>query len=176
MADVVFRANRSGDEIIELRSVAEAKYHGRIFLSGDLFEKVRRLRAGKERIGSADPLLRIIERSRKNLSGLHRPHVWAANQEVGADLKSRDSLRDLFGLVDAFFGQIALGIGWRFRILAVDSDAVADDIQLHLQKAPSIFVSNIVLRKTSRSVRESSRCDLVIDIETAQNETRRWKS
>src|SRR5580704_16344092 len=41
LRDVMFRAYGRGDQIVELRSVAEAKHHGRIFLPGDLFEKMR---------------------------------------------------------------------------------------------------------------------------------------
>src|SRR5580698_2520705 len=163
LRDVILRADGRGDQIVELRSMAEAKYHGRIFLPGDLFEKMRWLCAGKKRIGSANLLLRIIERRRENFGRLHGAHIRAANQEIGTDFEARDSLRDLLGFLDAFFRQKPFGISRRFRIFAIDRDAVADDVQLHFLRNLLFLVSNIVMRNPPRSVRESLRCAVVID-------------
>src|ERR1700685_3345394 len=75
--DVMFRANRRSDEIIELRRVTEAENYRRILLLGVLFEKVRKLRTRKKRIRAVNLLLRINKRSRKDLSRLHGAHIRA---------------------------------------------------------------------------------------------------
>src|SRR5579863_6020336 len=102
--DVMLRTNRGSDQIIKLRSVAKAKNDGGIFLSRDLFEEMRRLSSRKERVGSANPLFRIIESRGKKLGGLHRANVRATDQQIGADFETGDALGDLLRLLDAFFG------------------------------------------------------------------------
>lgn len=111
--------------------VTEAEDGGGVFFFRDFFEEMARLGAGEERIGAADFLFGVVEGGSEQFGGLHCADVGAADEQIGLDLESGDALGDLFGFVDAFFGEIALGIGGRFRIFAVDGDAVADDVQLH---------------------------------------------
>ena len=60
-----------------------------------------------------------------------RADVWAGDQDVGGDAEGNDSFGGLFGFVDTFFGQVALGVGRTFGVFAVDGDAVADDVKIH---------------------------------------------
>ncbi len=88
-------------------------------------------RAGKQALGVAYFLLRIIEGAGENGGRLRGAHVRAADHQVRVHAERRDTLGHLLGSLDAFLGQIALGLRRALGVFAVDGDAVTDDVELH---------------------------------------------
>ncbi len=94
-------------------------------------EKLRRLRPRQQQIRPPDSLLRVVERTREDFRGLCRAHVRARQEQIRRHSKRRHTFRHLFGLLDAFLGQISFRVGRALRILAVNGDPVPHDVELH---------------------------------------------
>jgi hypothetical protein len=71
---------------------------------------------------------------------LHGANIGTGNQEVGCDAERGDGFGHLFGFVYALFRQVTFGVGRAFGVFAVDRDAVADDVQIHLVAPFGIFI------------------------------------
>lgn len=127
----MFAAHSSGEDVVEMRSVAEEKDGGCLLIFGEFAEELEGFRAGKEKLGFLDFAFGVFENGCKNFRRLKGAQVGAGEQEVGDGADFSDAFCDLFGLVYPFGGEQTLGVGWAFRVFAVDGDTVAHDVQLH---------------------------------------------
>lgn len=129
--DVMFAADRSGEDVVEMRSVAKDENGGCLLVFREFAEELEGFRAGKEKLGFLDFAFGVFEGGCKNFSRLKGAQVGAGEQEVGDGADFSDAFCGLFGLVHPLGGEQTLGVRWALGVFAVDGDAVAHDVQLH---------------------------------------------
>ena len=127
--------------------MAKAKNRRGVFILGQFAVEQHGFASGKQQVCAADFLFWIFQGAGEDFRGLHRSDVGATHQQIGRGAERDDAFGDLCGALDAFLGEIAIGIGRRFWVFAVDGDAVSHDVELHELTPCSIFLSiNAVLR------------------------------
>src|SRR6267378_1873377 len=107
------------------------KDRGRLLVLRKLPKKQRWLSSRQQQVRPPNFLLGIFQRTRKNFRRLRRTHVRARQKQIRRHPERRYTFRHLFGLLDAFFGQISFRVGRALWILTVNRDPVANNIELH---------------------------------------------
>src|SRR6267142_5233652 len=111
--------------------VAEEEDGGEFFVFGKFAEELQGFGAGEELIGFADFVFGVGEFVGEDFRGLKGAEVGAGDEEVGDGADFGDAFGDLAGFLDAFLGEEAIGVGGTVGVLAIDGNAVADDVELH---------------------------------------------
>jgi hypothetical protein len=128
---VVVGAEGSGDQVVEVRSVAEEEDGGEVFVFCEFTEELEGFGAGEELIGFADFVFGVAEFIGEDFGGLVSAEIGTGDEEIGSGADFGDAFGDLAGFFDAFLGEEAIGVGGTFGIFAIDGDAVADYVELH---------------------------------------------
>src|SRR5271157_2465759 len=114
-----------------MRCVAKYEHRGSLLFSGKFTKELHGVRSRKQQIRFAYFLFVMLEGAGEDLRGLHCADIGAGEHQIRDRANLRDTLSHLLGFFHAFVGQKALRVSGALGILAVDGDAVANDVQLH---------------------------------------------
>src|SRR5579859_330365 len=122
---------RGGDEIVEMRGVAEEEDDGEFLVFGEFAEELERFGAGEELVGFADLVFGVGEFVGEDFRGLKGAEIGAGEQKIRRGSDFGDTFGDLAGLFDSLLREKAIRVGRTVGVFAIDGNAVADDVELH---------------------------------------------
>jgi len=118
------------NHLVHLGSVSETDHRFGL-QAGNFFDDFVGIARGFQGFTCADFFGSETESLGKDFSRLRGTHVGTRDENIGIDAQFPETERSGAGFLDALGGERALGFGRRFRIGAVNGDAVTDEVENH---------------------------------------------
>src|SRR5579862_9014995 len=127
-----------------MRGVAEAD--GAVFAAGAAQQFAKEsagVRAGQQEIALLDFGSGEFQFVGKDFRGLHGAHVGTREKNRRRYTQGGKSFGHFASFLESLRSEIALGIGRRLGILAIDGDSVSDDVTLHCARSFPLVVNSL---------------------------------
>jgi hypothetical protein len=169
-------AERSGDEVVEVRGVAEEEDGREFLVLGEFAEELERFGTGEELVSFADFIFGVGEFVGEDFGGLRGAEIGAGEEEVGRGADFAYAFGHLAGFLDSLLREETIGVGGTVGVFAINGDAVADDIELHAVGSCEEFTRRRkdLTQRAQRGGEEEKRARFIVPLQ-ARDKMRRGK-